>query len=184
MYRMLGVSAILGMVCFPLSAPGSVYIGKHIYRQSSIIGGFLMMRRLRQGSGEQPRCKDRCNEGIPAGPQGHQGKQTFGCRASLTVSQLNAWQAYFRRRIEHLRVIELLYVLCFESVPKVTGFSWLRWRFTLGTIFNLLADSLPNLAVFVTFFFHTKVLGRTLDAPSAFVAFTLYAYSCLKRGLS
>jgi ABC-type multidrug transport system fused ATPase/permease subunit len=51
---------------------------------------------------------------------------------------------------------------------------WQRWRFTLGTIYNILAEQLPVVAIFMTFFFHTKVFDHSLDPSSAFVAFTVF----------
>lgn len=83
--------------------------------------------------------------------------QPYSSPTSL-CSQLNAFEPYFRHRIEHLRSIEV---------------TWQRWRFTLGTIFNILADQLPTFAIFITFLFHTKVFGQSLDPAKAFVATTL-----------
>lgn len=56
---------------------------------------------------------------------------------------------------------------------------WQRWRFTLGTAFNVLADQLPILSILITFAFHTKIMGRPLDAPTAFVALNMYVDVCL-----
>ena len=77
---------------------------------------------------------------------------------SYKVIKLNAFEPHFRRRIERLRKIEI---------------KWQRWRFTLGTMFNILADQLPALAIFVTFFFHTKVFGNELNPATAFVALSV-----------
>jgi hypothetical protein len=44
---------------------------------------------------------------------------------------------------------------------------WQRWRYTLGTSFNILADELPSVAILVIFFFHTKVFGHRLEPASA-----------------
>jgi len=73
--------------------------------------------------------------------------------------QLNAFEPSFRAKIEVLRAHEVL---------------WQRWRFTLGTLFNILADQLPSLAIFVTFFFHTKVFHHKLEPSTAFVAITVF----------
>lgn len=51
--------------------------------------------------------------------------------------------------------------------------SWQRWRYTLGTLYNILADQLPTFAIFVTFFFYTKVFGHQLVPATAFVAITV-----------
>lgn len=58
-------------------------------------------------------------------------------------------------------------------VVKCTICRWQRWRFTLGTAFNVLADQLPILSILIAFAFHTKIMGRPLDAPTAFVALTM-----------
>ena len=73
--------------------------------------------------------------------------------------ELNAFEPSFRTKIEALRAHEVL---------------WQRWRFTLGTLFNILADQLPSLAIFVTFFFHTKVFHHKLEPSTAFVAITVF----------
>lgn len=73
--------------------------------------------------------------------------------------KLNAFEPSFRTKIEALRAHEVL---------------WQRWRFTLGTLFNILADQLPSLAIFVTFFFHTKVFHHKLEPSTAFVAITVF----------
>ncbi|KAE8539170.1 hypothetical protein D1P53_004260 [Cryptococcus gattii VGV] len=50
------------------------------------------------------------------------------------------------------------------------------WSFANGvtTSFNVLADQLPILSILITFAFHTKIMGRPLDAPTAFVALTIF----------
>lgn len=73
--------------------------------------------------------------------------------------QLNAFEEYELRRISGLRDIET---------------SWQRWRYTLGTLFNIVADQVPHLAVLIMFVFYTKVLGNPLDPATAFVAMTVY----------
>ena len=50
---------------------------------------------------------------------------------------------------------------------------WQRWRFTLGTLFNMLADQLPSVAILVTFLFYTKVFGHVLTPATAFVSFAV-----------
>lgn len=50
---------------------------------------------------------------------------------------------------------------------------WQRWRYTLGTIFNVIADQAPVLAVAAIFIVHTKVMGQHLDAAAGFVTFTV-----------
>ena len=51
--------------------------------------------------------------------------------------------------------------------------SWQRWRYTLGTVFNVLASIMPITNLIVTFAFHTKVMGRPLDPSIGFVAATV-----------
>lgn len=46
---------------------------------------------------------------------------------------------------------------------------WQRWRYTLGTCFNIVQDLMPNVAIAATFVFYTKVLGRDLEPATAFV---------------
>ncbi|WVQ99735.1 hypothetical protein IAU59_006877 [Kwoniella sp. CBS 9459] len=77
----------------------------------------------------------------------------------IKVIKLNALEPYFISRIRRLRENEV---------------SWQRWRYTLGTIFNILADQLPLLAIILTFFFHTKVLGKTLEPSTAFTCMTIF----------
>ncbi|WVF71138.1 hypothetical protein IAT40_005935 [Kwoniella sp. CBS 6097] len=77
----------------------------------------------------------------------------------IKVIKLNALEPHFIRRIRRLREHEV---------------SWQRWRYSLGTIFNILADQLPLLATILTFFFHTKVLGRVLEPSTAFVVLTIF----------
>ncbi|WVQ77878.1 hypothetical protein IAR50_007581 [Cryptococcus sp. DSM 104548] len=77
----------------------------------------------------------------------------------IKVIKLNAWEPYFSARIARLRAHEV---------------KWQRWRYTLGTAFNVLADQVPLLAILVTFWFYTKVMGNTLNAATAFVALTIF----------
>ncbi|OCF43038.1 hypothetical protein I317_03131 [Kwoniella heveanensis CBS 569] len=77
----------------------------------------------------------------------------------IKVIKLNALEPYFIQRIRRLREYEV---------------SWQRWRYTLGTIFNILADQLPLLAIIITFFFHTKILGRTLEPSTAFIVLLMF----------
>ncbi|WOO83211.1 ATP-dependent bile acid permease [Vanrija pseudolonga] len=77
----------------------------------------------------------------------------------IKVIKLNGFEEYELRRIGGLRDIET---------------SWQRWRYTLGTLFNIVADQVPHLAVLIMFVFYTKVLGNPLDPATAFVAMTVY----------
>ncbi|ORY26307.1 P-loop containing nucleoside triphosphate hydrolase protein [Naematelia encephala] len=77
----------------------------------------------------------------------------------IKVIKLNAFESTFQRNIERLRDVEVI---------------WQRWRYTLGTLFNILADQLPVIAILVTFTFHTKVMHRPLDPATAFVALTVF----------
>ncbi|ODO08343.1 ATP-dependent bile acid transporter [Cryptococcus wingfieldii CBS 7118] len=77
----------------------------------------------------------------------------------IKVIKLNAWEPYFGARVAKLRAHEV---------------KWQRWRFTLGTAFNVLADQLPVLSLLITFWFHTKVMGNSLDAATAFVALSIF----------
>jgi hypothetical protein len=65
----------------------------------------------------------------------------------------------FRRRLEVVGVAHVC--------------RWQRWRYTLGTLFNIQADQMPVLAMLLTFVFHTKILGRPLDPSAAFVGLTM-----------
>ncbi|WVR06775.1 hypothetical protein IAU60_003810 [Kwoniella sp. DSM 27419] len=85
----------------------------------------------------------------------------------IKVIKLNAFEPYFVTRVQHLRENEV---------------RWQRWRYTLGTLFNLLAEQLPILAMLITFVFHTKVLGRVLEPSTAFVSMSVFAK--VKEGLS
>ncbi|TYJ53022.1 hypothetical protein B9479_006351 [Cryptococcus floricola] len=85
----------------------------------------------------------------------------------IKVIKLNAWEPYFGARVAKLRAHEV---------------KWQRWRFTLGTAFNVLADQLPVLSLLITFWFHTKVMGNSLDAATAFVALNIF--NRVKDGLS
>ncbi|EIW65943.1 hypothetical protein TREMEDRAFT_35758 [Tremella mesenterica DSM 1558] len=76
----------------------------------------------------------------------------------IKVIKLNALEPFYKRRITHLRENEI---------------HLQRWRFTLGTLFNVLADQLPILAISITFVFYTKVMGNRLDAATAFIALTV-----------
>lgn len=51
---------------------------------------------------------------------------------------------------------------------------WQRYRYTLGTLWNVIGDQLPVISILVTFIFHTKVFGHNLNASTAFVALTVY----------
>lgn len=77
----------------------------------------------------------------------------------VLIVQLNAFEGYETQRIGALRDVET---------------SWQRWRYTLGTVFNILADQMPNFAILVTFVFYTKVMGHTLEPATAFVAITVF----------
>ncbi|ORX40310.1 hypothetical protein BD324DRAFT_607321 [Kockovaella imperatae] len=77
----------------------------------------------------------------------------------VKVIKLNAFEDYFRRNIQRLRDIEVVSQ---------------RWRFTLGTLFNILADQMPIAAILITFFFHTKVLHKPLEPATAFVALGVF----------
>jgi hypothetical protein len=50
---------------------------------------------------------------------------------------------------------------------------WQRYRYTLGTLWNVIGDQLPVISILVTFIFHTKVFGHNLNASTAFVALTV-----------
>ncbi|WRT66672.1 uncharacterized protein IL334_003632 [Kwoniella shivajii] len=84
----------------------------------------------------------------------------------IKVIKLNAFEPYFIRKVRRLREHEV---------------SWQRWRYTLGTIFNILADQLPILSVLVIFWFHCKVMGNNLDPATAFVVLNIF--SRVKDGL-
>jgi hypothetical protein len=53
---------------------------------------------------------------------------------------------------------------------------WQRYRYTLGTLWNVIADQLPVISILVTFVLHTKVFHHPLNASTAFVALTVYVY--------
>lgn len=76
----------------------------------------------------------------------------------IKVIKLNGFEDYERHRIGKLRDVET---------------KWQRWRYTLGTLFNMLADVLPVFAVLVTFVFFTKVMGQTLEPATAFITITV-----------
>lgn len=78
---------------------------------------------------------------------------------SIKVIKLNAWEDHFVRRIAQRRHVELV---------------WQRWRYHLGTFFNLLADQVPLLSLVGIFAFHTAVLGNRLDPATAFVVTNVY----------
>ncbi|WWD17007.1 hypothetical protein CI109_101443 [Kwoniella shandongensis] len=84
----------------------------------------------------------------------------------IKVIKLNAFEPYYLRHIRRLRENEV---------------RWQRWRYTLGTCFNILAEQLPLLAMLVMFTFHTKVLHRPLDPATAFV--TLNIFNRVKEGI-
>lgn len=77
----------------------------------------------------------------------------------IKVIKLNAFEEYEIERIGKLRDIET---------------KWQRWRYTLGTLFNIVADEMPNVAVLVTFVFYTKVLGNRLEPETAFITTTIF----------
>ncbi|BEI85636.1 hypothetical protein CcaverHIS002_0510370 [Cutaneotrichosporon cavernicola] len=86
--------------------------------------------------------------------------------AGIKVIKLNGFEGYETRRVSALRDIETV---------------WQRWRYTLGTFFNIVGDLLPAFAVAATFVFYTKVLGRDLEPATAFV--TLLVFAKVKAGL-
>ncbi|ORX35588.1 hypothetical protein BD324DRAFT_682363 [Kockovaella imperatae] len=77
----------------------------------------------------------------------------------VRVIKLNGFESYFQRRIEALRAT--------ETTAQ-------RWRFTLGTLFNILADQLPSAAIAFTFLAYTKFFGHTLHPGTAFVAINIF----------
>jgi ABC-type multidrug transport system fused ATPase/permease subunit len=79
--------------------------------------------------------------------------------SGIKVIKLNNFEEYYVRNINEVR----------ESEVK-----WQRYRYTLGTLWNVIADQLPVISIFVTFIVHTKVFHRTLDASTAFVALTVF----------
>lgn len=77
----------------------------------------------------------------------------------VKVIKLNSWEDHFVRRISQRRDVEL---------------AWQRWRYHLGTFFNILADQVPLLSLTAIFAFHTLVLGKTLEPATAFVVTNVY----------
>ncbi|OCF60910.1 hypothetical protein L486_00554 [Kwoniella mangroviensis CBS 10435] len=131
LYGMLGVSALVGIACIPLSMPLSYLVSKLIYRCDK----------------EWARARDARTGALKEFLLG------------IKVIKLNAFEPYFMSRIRRLREEEV---------------SWQRWRYTLGTSFNILAEQLPIIALLVMFGFHTKVLHRSLDPATAFVALNIF----------
>ncbi|WWC94460.1 hypothetical protein V866_001306 [Kwoniella sp. B9012] len=131
LYGMLGVSALVGIACIPLSMPLSYLVSKLIYRCDK----------------EWARARDARTGALKEFLLG------------IKVIKLNAFEPYFMSRIRRLREDEV---------------SWQRWRYTLGTSFNILAEQLPIIALLVMFGFHTKVLHRSLDPATAFVALNIF----------
>ncbi|WVW84262.1 hypothetical protein I302_106292 [Kwoniella bestiolae CBS 10118] len=131
LYSMLGVSALVGIACIPLSMPLSYLVSKLIYRCDK----------------EWARARDARTGALKEFLLG------------IKVIKLNAFEPYFMSRIRRLREDEV---------------SWQRWRYTLGTSFNILAEQLPIVALLVMFGFHTKVLHRPMDPSTAFVALNIF----------
>ncbi|KAK8864683.1 hypothetical protein IAR55_001935 [Kwoniella newhampshirensis] len=77
----------------------------------------------------------------------------------IKVIKLNAFEPYFLHRIRQLRLDEV---------------KWQRWRYTLGTFYNIVFEQLPLLAMLVTFTVHTKIMHRKLDPATAFVALNIF----------
>ena len=93
LYGMLGVSAFVGIACIPLSAPMSTYVAKNIYQ---------------------------CDRAWAR----HRDARTAAIKEFLLgvkVIKLNAFEDYFRRNIQRLRDVEVV---------------WQRWRYTLGRSCN------------------------------------------------
>lgn len=86
--------------------------------------------------------------------------------AGIKVIKLNGFEGYETQRVGSLRDVETV---------------WQRWRYTLGTFFNVVGDLMPNVAIAATFIFYTKVLGRDLEPATAFV--TLVVFAKVKAGL-
>ncbi|KLT42676.1 P-loop containing nucleoside triphosphate hydrolase protein [Cutaneotrichosporon oleaginosum] len=86
--------------------------------------------------------------------------------AGIKVIKLNGFEDYEYRRVGGLRDIET---------------SWQRWRYTLGTFFNVVGDLLPAVACTGAFIYYTKILGRDLEPATAFV--TLVVFAKVKAGL-
>lgn len=77
----------------------------------------------------------------------------------IKVIKLNAFEEYEIERIGRLRDIET---------------KWQRWRYTLGTLFNIVADEMPNVVVLVTFVVYTKFFGHRLEPETAFTTITIF----------
>nr|XP_018262736.1 uncharacterized protein I303_04216 [Kwoniella dejecticola CBS 10117]OBR84894.1 hypothetical protein I303_04216 [Kwoniella dejecticola CBS 10117] len=131
LYGMLGISALVGIACIPLSTPLSYLVSKLIYRCDK----------------EWARARDARTGAMKEFLMG------------IKVIKLNAFEPYFISKVRRLREHEV---------------SWQRWRYHLGTSFNILAEQLPVVALLVMFWFHTKVLHRPLDPATAFVALNLF----------
>nr|XP_019007523.1 uncharacterized protein I206_07785 [Kwoniella pini CBS 10737]OCF46304.1 hypothetical protein I206_07785 [Kwoniella pini CBS 10737] len=134
LYSMLGISALVGIACIPLSTPLSYLVSKLIYRCDK----------------EWARARD--------ARAGAMKEFLLG----IKVIKLNAFEPYFISKVRRLREHEV---------------SWQRWRYHLGTSFNILAEQLPIVALLVMFWFHTKVMHRPLDPATAFVALNLWVES-------
>ncbi|KAG7528989.1 hypothetical protein FFLO_05847 [Filobasidium floriforme] len=78
---------------------------------------------------------------------------------SVKVIKLNAWEEHHLRRISDLRAKEVRLQ---------------RWRYTIGTSFNILALMSPLVGIFAMFVSYTKLQGRSLTPASAFVATTVF----------
>ncbi|KAK4686858.1 hypothetical protein P7C73_g3272, partial [Tremellales sp. Uapishka_1] len=74
------------------------------------------------------------------------------------VSGIKVIKPYMKRRIELLREEEC---------------RWQRWRYTLGTIINIVSDQIPVFSILVSFVWYTKVEGNALNPATAFVALSV-----------
>lgn len=126
LWQMLGVSALVGIMCIPLFAPVSTWVAKKIYICDK---SWARARDARIGAIKE-------------------------FLMGVKVVKLNGFEEYEGRRVGQLRDVET---------------KWQRWRYTLGTLFNMLADVLPVFAVLATFVFFTVVMGETLTPSTAFV---------------
>ena len=78
--------------------------------------------------------------------------------ANYRVIKLNAFEGYFKSRISSARQKEL------QSLRRAAS---------LRTWFQLIASQVPIVAILVSFFVFTKVLGNSLQPSTAFVALGL-----------
>lgn len=131
MWKMLGPSALVGILCVPLFAPLSAWIAKKIYICDR---SYARARDARIGAIKE-------------------------FLMGIKVIKLNGFEDYERERVGSLRDVE-------------TG--WQRWRYTLGTFFNMVADILPVFAVVATFVFFTTMMGHTLEPATAFVTIDVF----------